>query len=239
MLAFAIILLITTAAGHSDHQHHHCIHDHLTIPRPGDKGTKTFLEYNVNANEVVPPPLQSARSLESTKIALGKRQPLRIHTSFQFDRDDQLTQRIQQDLMPAAVCMWNQALFVNSVVGPLRFDRNCVSHWQTEGEPCAAFDTAPDQCGDEAMLDVSWMNELTACAKATTSGMSECVTKPAGAGIDNIDFVIIVKAADSITCKNSPSTLGYAHACRYDQNDRPILGFINSVPLILFGYRIS
>ena len=132
--------------------------------------------------------------------------------------------------MPAAVCMWNQALSVNSVVGSLRFDRNCVSHWQTEGEPCAAFDTAPDQCGDEAMLDVSWMNELTACAKVTTSGMSECVTKPAGAGIDNVDFVIIVKAADSITCKNSPSTLGYAHACRYDQNDRPILGFINFCP---------
>lgn len=231
--------IIATASGHNHDVggHHHCIHDHLTIPRPGDKGTKNNVKYDPGPtviSDATPPsqqqPAAVARSLETTKTASGQRQPLRIHTSFHFDREDALTQRIQKELMPAAVCMWNQALFVNHVVGPLRFDRGCSSHWQTDGKPCAAFDTAPDQCGDEALLDESWMNELTACTKATTAGLSECVTKSEGEGLDNTDFVIIVKAADTATCKSSLSTLGYAHACRYDQNDRPILGFINFCP---------
>ena len=219
------LLLILLATPSLSHDHHDCIHDRIEKPHIHVK-TTTQLSYRLNPiGETV-----ATRSLETTTNVGGARQPLRIHTEYKFDAENDLTKKIKETFMPAAVCVWTNALRVNPVSTPLRFDRACGSSWQVDGKPCAAFAPGENKCGTDAILSENWMNELTAC---TTQPGEDCTTKKAGAGLPSTDFAIIVKATETTACQNSPDTLGYAYACRFDQYNRPILGFINFCPAAL------
>ena len=224
-----VVLLLVTA---NSHDHHECIHDSLKF-ESGIPATTTEINYVSSS---------ISRSLEEISMNVGgERKHLRIHPVYQFQSttDEKLAAQIQNELMPAAICMWENALRVNPVQGNLLFDRQCASFWQVEGEPCASFMAGKNMCGTEAELDEAWMNELTACAKYTTAGGSECATKPKGEGIANSDYVILVQAVDTETCRSSTQTLGYAHACRFDQYDRPIMGFINFCPGAMHGKSLG
>ena len=123
-----LILLVTLSLAHD---HHDCIHDRIEKPRIHDN-TTTQLSYRSNpTGETV-----ATRSLETTTNVGGARQPLRIHTEYKFDAVNDLTKKIQETFMPAAVCVWTNALRVNPVSTPLRFDRACGSFWDVDGKPC-------------------------------------------------------------------------------------------------------
>ena len=209
---------IQTVQSHEHLPKHRCIHDTLNIPIRGSLDTITHINYDDNAGRI----------LDKTTTNL------RITPVYQFQSETTLTTKIKEEYMPAAICLWQHALSAkNPIQDVLLFDRRCTSHWQDpdRGNPCASMSNEPDTCGDEATLDDAWMKELTACAKYTSAGVkSECTTKPKGTGFINTDFVIIVKAIETETCIKSPSTMGYAHACKFDQYDRPLMGFINFCP---------
>jgi leishmanolysin-like peptidase len=230
MIKHLVLLSLFTLS--LSHDQHHCIHDKMEKPSPGSV-KPTHVQYNKN---VIPAKTINAelskkmRSLEKTSNAGGQRKPIRIHTEYNFldnDADANLLKNIKETYMPAAVCTWSSTLSVNPVSSNLKFDRGCSSYWQVDGKPCAKFSDSPDMCGTEAIIASDWLNELTACTKQPGQ---ECSTKSAGNGLPNTDYAIIVKATETQACIDSPQTLGYAHACRYDQYDRPILGFINFCP---------
>ena len=229
-MLFLFISLLTAIV-----QSHHCIHDTLDIPR--GRETTSHIEYGTPPfkTKLTSPPFstsEAVRALATTENVAGPRQPIRIRAIYKFTETNALNTKIQDTFMPAALCLWSNALRVQPIKGPIKFDRSCASSWQVEGKPCARFKEGANTCGAEVTLEEEWMNALTAC---TTQPNVDCTTKKAGSGIANADYVIIVKAFETEACKNSPSTMGYAFPCRFDQYDRPILGFINFCPAAISG----
>jgi leishmanolysin-like peptidase len=220
---------------------HHCVHDQTAIRKT--LGLRSSVQY-ADAVAIAPAVVTVAaskpdRALDRAldQVSVGStRSALRIHVEYQFAAtsvaaDTKMQNDLRATVMPHALTFWEKALKVLPVSGPLRFDRSCASSFpHAGGKHTCAKERSPSKCGIHTIAS-SWLNSLKTCNKCYADDTCEsCSTTPAGAGLDNTDFAIIVTADRTDTCINSESTQAYASACRWDQNDRPILAMINFCP---------
>lgn len=207
---------------HHNHYHdhadtHNCIHDSLDVP-VSNAETRSRVLYSS----------ESDRRLETTTMDMTQRAPIRFNARYEFTTENEITAKTRE-LMPQVFSYWSSRLSVNRVQTPLLFDRGCSATWNVPTKDCASF-KQENKCGSYAHIPEDWMNELTACS--TQPGV-DCETREAGVGLAETDFAIIVTADEAQTCIDNPSTLGYAYPCKFDQWDRPILGYINMCPSAL------
>jgi hypothetical protein len=110
----------------------------------------------------------------------------------------------------------------------------CVS--VASPETCAAAHSSSQRVPD------AWLNSREYCEQCWGDGycydgentaespLRSCSKATAGAGLAETDFALLVTVADTTECQSSPSAAAYAYTCRWDQYDRPILGYMNFCP---------
>eukprot|EP00946_MAST-07B_sp_MAST-7B-sp1_P005228 g5228.t1 len=242
--------------GHGGHgaapSGHRCIHDRLDRPAVSTS-TRSRVLYDHTSWEVD----VSRRGEDgsggkerrlATTVNNATRSALRIHAAFikqngalgAVDSEDSaLVQKIKNELVPSAVAFWQDALSTFPVVGALRFDRNCGGYIDMsdygKGIVCTTIkspETCHPQDPNSQIVPEAWLNSREKCDACYGDGScSSCVEHPAGGdGLTETDFALLVTIADTTICQNAPSTAAYAYTCRWDQYDRPILGYMNFCP---------
>eukprot|EP00002_Diphylleia_rotans_P033267 TRINITY_DN7057_c0_g1_i1.p1 TRINITY_DN7057_c0_g1~~TRINITY_DN7057_c0_g1_i1.p1 ORF type:complete len:266 (-),score=37.98 TRINITY_DN7057_c0_g1_i1:79-876(-) len=137
---------------------------------------------------------------------------------------------VNDQVMPKAIALLSDMLYVKPVVGNLGVPRPCMSWWTTNGK-CAEYESIP-KCGN-AVIPSSHYAEQQLCRNSPFI----CETLPGGTGVENADIIIYVTDT-SAYCGSS--TLAYASHCSRDQNDRPISGHSNICPLMMSqGYSVD
>ncbi|KAJ8578899.1 hypothetical protein ON010_g304 [Phytophthora cinnamomi] len=134
------------------------------------------------------------------------------------------------EVVDEAIRRISRALQVVPVSGNLFAERICTSSFSTTPPVCHSI--SPNQLCLEMQIPDQHLASLRYCDKCTSSDCTNdaCTTTPAGTGVPNSDFVIYVRAEDTVNCK-SGSTLAYASTCQQDQYDRPTFGMVNFCPL--------
>eukprot|EP00937_MAST-01D_sp_MAST-1D-sp2_P005570 g5570.t1 len=118
--------------------------------------------------------------------------------------DAQKTKFLKEDLVPAAVRWWSQALSVVPVAAPLQ-KNPCISSFSTG----------------------TCHSPTRTCNSCFSNGdCTDCTDNAGGEGVANADFVLYVGAE---ACASS-SVLASASACERDQYDRPTFGQVNFCP---------
>jgi leishmanolysin-like peptidase len=154
--------------------------------------------------------------------------PLRLHfEARELNASSWQRDYLLQRLLPATAAWLGQALRVVPAAPPLLAARRCIS---TITSPphlaglCGASE--PAQCGGDAVPEVL-LDELLVIANLTHNA-----TLPSGAGAA-ADFALLVDSRESALCSGATPTLAFAATCQRDQQDRPILGYVNFCPALL------
>ena len=257
LLLLACISIYLVGANGHEHGHvhgsgHECVHDHIERPTLDDT-TRSRILYNIDAGKKrrLRDEADDARRLATTSINTT-RAPLRIHAEYvktdgsagSDSTDTDLVNHIKNSLMPQAIDFWAETLYTYSVKGPLRFDRHCadaVDMSQYGGPDYVCYKTYdPERCSNldsnSVVIPSEWLNVYsevcTECyADGSCSGCADQPTAGPGDGLVDTDFALLVTIANTDICSEaSGRTLGYAYTCRWDQWDRPILGYMNLCP---------
>ena len=226
---------------------HKCVHHHLHIDLP-DKNTRSVQVYGTNAKEEEPTVLKQKKETKNVPLKSTSRRRrlaksnMRIHTEFSSTLAAS-TASLDVNIRAwtdEAVTFWQSALKVEQVT-TLSFALTCMSIFNgpwgdgSTTTQCASY-ASTEQCNAGETIPSTWFQSgraCTSCLPSSPSSCTGCTDIAAGSGLANKDYAILVTAKDTTTCQASPSTLGYASPCKYDQFDRPILGHINYCPLAM------
>ena len=249
-LLLTLALQFFLVASHVGHNHnnnlrssHKCLHSSLKIPTPNEK-TRSSQKYDTNVQNIKNTDVNSQHILSNRR--LSGRSNMRIHIEYSSalsgsstTLDANLKSWTQQ-----AATYWESTLKVLPVQNNLKFDLTCDQSYtftDTSETQCNTYSTT-ETCGGES-IPSTWLKGGRTCSTCyETGGPSACTgcTDIAGSsGLSNSDYAIMVTSSNTPTCQNSPSTLGYASPCRFDQYDRPILGSMNYCPLAMASSTAS
>jgi len=130
---------------------------------------------------------------------------------------------LKDTLLPATTTYLSQLLRVVPVSGKLSVARRCSSAWSNGN--CAATPTT-ETCGSTTIADA----DLGALTLHEGSGATTANFTAGSGGYSSTDYLIYVTATEGSSCSGGTGTLAYAGSCRYDQYDRPVVGYLNLCP---------
>lgn len=227
MFAVAFLGFVSLAAAHPVHGSGGCAHEQTQQHEGGERNIGYFFNRQVRyADEG----MQHGRSLQTTATWAD----LRIHIQYVSTTGaGALETWLKETLIPAAVTYIKGALQVVPVSGTLKAARTCSSRFATANK-CATEGALPT-CGIEAdgttkhTIESTLLDSLETCDQCYTDGTpcTGCSTVAAGAGV-TADFILFVSSVNTAACGGG--TLAYASTCQRDQNDRPIVGYVNFCP---------
>ncbi|XP_078063691.1 ciliated left-right organizer metallopeptidase-like, partial [Mustelus asterias] len=107
-------------------------------------------------------------------------------------------------------------------------DEYCKSVWRNASLPNY------NKCGQknenyrkETCLDIVIPDDhLQGYSVWPAQGNSPTVIREDGEGVQEADFILYIKAADTSKCRKEPSVIAYAAYCKLDQSRRPIAGAV-------------
>lgn len=141
--------------------------------------------------------------------------------------DSLLMRVIKERIFPVVSNFWSQAMSVRSVGKPLLFQRTC----KTSGGRCVkeTRSTCGARNGMKVEIPVDLLGPLTVYQASGDNGWKP-YTVHAGRGA-KADFVLLVSLHDHESCGDMDGgTIASAVACRWDECDRPTLGYVNICP---------
>jgi leishmanolysin-like peptidase len=152
-------------------------------------------------------------------------QPIRIVFDLRFLSQEWRSSQLQSTLNYAALRL-SEAIKVQPVQGKLYVARNCTSSWLkgSYAGMCASVSDI-NRCGT-----IQIPSEHLGALEVRDSTQAY-QSYPAADGVSNADLLIYVTVQTTAVC--SGSTLAYSSACRLDQYDRPLVGFINFCPNVI------
>eukprot|EP00916_Digyalum_oweni_P014828 GHVL01024263.1.p1 GENE.GHVL01024263.1~~GHVL01024263.1.p1 ORF type:complete len:803 (+),score=121.86 GHVL01024263.1:21-2429(+) len=152
-------------------------------------------------------------------------QGMRVHYSYNdlksdMINDPELYEKVVNDMLPSVTWWFKEALRIFPVKGNLKFEVPCAAIWSGSLKCAERISVDYDKCDGASLPDES-IGGYETCPTSPDN----CSTTQLGNGIPDSDFLIMVRAIEDVDCETN--TLAYAVACRRDQFDRPIAGFLN------------